>query len=70
MNSARFSLSLLGVIGLLVAALAAAAIWLSITQPVTTASGVDAVTQGDVSPMMKALAGVLYDAFKGIIKYL
>ena len=27
-------------------------------------------TQGDVSPIVKALAGALYDALQGIIKYL
>jgi hypothetical protein len=70
MKPARFSLSLLGAVGVLVAALAAAAIWLSITQPVTTASSVEAATQGDVSPLVSALAGVLYDALRGIMKYL
>jgi multidrug resistance efflux pump len=70
MNSARVSLSLMGIIGVLVAGVAAAAIWLSITNPVSTASGIDAATQGDVSPILKSLAGVLYEAFQGLIKYL
>jgi hypothetical protein len=70
MTSARFSLSLVGVVGVLVAVLAAAAVWLTISDPVTTAGAVDAATQGDMSPIVKALAGALYDALQGIIKYL
>ena len=61
------SLSLVGVVGLVAVALAGATIWLLVTQPVTVA---DAVAQGEVSPLVRALAGVLYDAFAGILKYL
>ena len=68
--SARFSLSLVGVIGVLVAVLATAALWLAVSDPVTTANAVDAAAQGDVSPIVKALAGALYDALQGILKYL
>ena len=56
MSFARLSLSLAGVVGVIAAALAAATIWLIMTQPVTIA---DAVAQGEVSPLVKALAGVL-----------
>ena len=49
------------------AVLASATIWLLITDPVTVA---DAVETGQVSPLVQALAGVLYDAFKGILRYL
>jgi len=70
MSSARFSLSLIGVVGIMVAVIAAAALWLTISDPVTTANSVNAATQGDVSPIVKALAGALYDALQGIIKYL
>ena len=68
--TARFSLSLVGVVGVFVAVLSAAALWLAISDPVTTATAVDAATQGDVSPIVKALAGALYDALQGIMKYL
>jgi multidrug resistance efflux pump len=68
--SARFSLSLVGVVGVLVAVIAMAALWLAVSDPVTTATAVDAAAQGDVSPIMKALAGALYDAMQGILKYL
>ena len=70
MTSTRFSLSLVGMVGVFVAILSAAALWLAISDPVSTATAVDAATQGDVSPIVKALAGALYDALKGIIKYL
>ena len=70
MSSARFSLSLIGLVGIMVAVLAAAALWLTISDPVTTANAVNAAAQGDVSPIVKALAGALYDALQGIIKYL
>ena len=70
MTSSRFSLSLVGVVGVFVAVLSAAALWLAISDPVSTATAVDAATQGDVSPMVKALSGVLYDALRGILKYL
>ncbi|HEY2433625.1 MAG TPA: hypothetical protein VGI12_13195 [Vicinamibacterales bacterium] len=66
----RFSLSLVGVVGVLVAVIATAALWLAVSDPVTTATAVDAAAQGDVSPIMKALAGALFDALQGIIKYL
>ena len=70
MTSTRFSLSLVGMIGVFVAILSAAALWLAISDPVSTATAVDAATQGDVSPIVKALAGALYDALQGIMKYL
>jgi hypothetical protein len=62
MGFARLSLSLAGVVGLIAAALAGATIWLIMTQPVTVAD--------EVSPLVKALAGVLYDALQGLMKYL
>jgi hypothetical protein len=70
MTSTRFSLSLIGVVGVFAAVLAAAALWLVISDPVKVATGVQAASEGDVSPMVKALANVLYDALQGIIKYL
>jgi putative flippase GtrA len=67
MSVARVSLSLFGMVGILAATIAAATIWLLLTDPVTVA---DAVASGEVSPLVKALAGVLYDAMQGILKYL
>jgi len=71
MTSSRFSLSLVGVVGMFVTVLSAAALWLAVSDPVGTATAVGAIaTEGDVSPMVKALSGVLYDALRGILKYL
>jgi hypothetical protein len=67
MSFARVSLSLVAVIGVMAITLAGATIWLLVTQPVTVA---DAVAQGEVSPLAKALAGVLYQALQGLLKYL
>jgi hypothetical protein len=70
MSYARLSLSLAGVVGVLALALSGATIWLLVTQPVTTADAIGAASQGDVSPLVKELAGALYDALKGLLKYL
>ncbi|MEW5983277.1 MAG: hypothetical protein AB1806_13050 [Acidobacteriota bacterium] len=67
MSLVRLSLSLFGTVAVMSAVLAAATIWLLLTDPVTVA---DAVESGQVSPLVRALAGVLYDAFQGLLKYL
>lgn len=67
MSAARVSLSLAGVVGVMAVALAGATIWLTLTQPVTVA---DAVAQGEVSPLMRALGAALYEALQGLLKYL
>ncbi len=67
MSAARLSLSLVAVIGILAVALAGATIWLLVTQPVAVA---DAVAQGEVSPLVRALGAALYDALQGLLKYL
>ena len=64
---ARLSLSLAGVVGVLAVALSGATIWLLVTQPVTVA---DAVAQGEVSPLVRALGTALYEALQGLFKYL
>ena len=55
------------VVGALAAIVAAAAIWLLLTDPVTVAN---AVSTGEVSPVMKAIGAVIYDALRGLFKYL
>ena len=64
---ARFSISLFGAVAVMAATLAGATIWLLLTDPVTVA---DAVQSGEVSPLVKALATTLYDAMRGLLKYL
>ena len=67
MRLARFGLSVFGVFGAVAATLAVATIWLLLTDPVTVA---DAVQRRDVSPIVRALGEALYDAMKGLFKYI
>jgi len=61
------SVSLVGVVGLLAAVIAGATIWLLLTDPVTVAEAIDT---GEVAPLVRELADVLYEALVGLIKYL
>ena len=63
----RIGVSLFGVIAAVSVILAAATIWLLVTNPVTVAT---AVNEGEISPFVRSLAQVLYDALKGLLKYL
>ena len=67
MSLARLSMSLVGIAGLLAAVLAAATIWLLFTEPVTVA---DAVNEGDVAPLVRELAALLYEAVWSLLRYL
>ncbi len=67
MGLQRFSVSLFGAIAVLSAALAAATIWLLLTNPVTVAT---AVSEGEVTPLIRQLADALFNALRGILKYL
>lgn len=67
MGLLRLGISLVGAVGLVAAILAGAAIWLLLTDPVTVA---DMVTEGEVTPLVRELARVLYGALLGLLKYL
>jgi hypothetical protein len=67
MRFAPLSVSLAGTIAILSAIVAGATIWLLLTDPVTVA---DAVDSGEISPLVRQLAGVLYNALSGLLKYL
>jgi hypothetical protein len=67
MQLARVSLSLSAAIAVISAVVAGAVIWLMLTNPVTVA---DAVNEGAVTPFVRELASVLYQAFSGLLKYL
>jgi hypothetical protein len=67
MSFAQRSLSLAAIIGILTAVFAAGLIYLLVTQPVTTA---ESIANGEVSPLVTAVAGVLYNALRGILKFL
>jgi hypothetical protein len=70
MTLARVSLSLIGVVGIVAVALAGATVWLLLSQPVTTADAAANLARGNVTPLARALAGVIYDALQGLLKYL
>jgi len=55
------------VVGALAAVVASAAIWLLLTDPVTVATSLET---GDVSPLVRQLADVIYSAISGLLSYL
>ena len=59
--------SVAGLIGVVAAIVAAAAIWLVLTAPVTVATAVDT---GEISPLVRQLAAVIYETMAGLLDYL
>ena len=55
------------VIGLLASIVAGATIWLLLTDPVTVLNAVDA---GQISPLVRQLADIIYNALSGLLDYL
>jgi hypothetical protein len=70
MTASRWSISLIAAIGLLAATLAGATIWLLLTDPVRGADAVSAASTGDVVPFVRALGEIIYDALRGLFRYL
>jgi hypothetical protein len=70
MELERAGLTVFGAAAILSVVLAAATVWLFLTDPVTVANAVDAVNQGDVAPLLRDLAEVLLQALQGLLKYL
>ena len=54
-------------VGALAAVVAGATIWLLLTDPVTVANAVD---EGEISPLVRQLAQVIYSALAGLLDYL
>jgi hypothetical protein len=67
MRLQRLSLSLFGAIAVVSVVLAVATVWLFLTNPVTVAN---AVNEGDVSPLVRDLADALFNALRGLLRYL
>lgn len=67
MKLASVSVSLFGAIAVMSAIVASATIWLVLTDPVTVA---DAVNEGQVTPFVRELGKVIFEALRGILKYL
>jgi hypothetical protein len=70
MSVVRWSVSLIAAVGILAATLAAATIWLLFTDPVGGAEAVSqAISTGDVTPFMRAIGTVIFDALRGLFEY-
>jgi len=54
-------------IGVVAAVIAGATVWLLVTEPVTIANAID---EGEISPLARRLAEVLYNAIAGLLAYL
>ena len=54
-------------IGAVAAVIAGATIWLLVTDPVTVAN---AIEDGEISPLARRLAEVIYNAISGLLAYL
>ena len=61
------SFNLVGIVGVLAVIIAGATMWLVLTDPVTVAESVDS---GEVSPLVRSLATTIYEALRGLLKYL
>jgi hypothetical protein len=59
--------SVAGLVAILAAVVAGATIWLLLTDPVTVATSVE---EGEISPLVRQLAQVLYNAVAGLLDYL
>ena len=71
MSLARWSGSRIALMGLLAATAAGATIWLLLTDPVTLANRVsDAAASGNPGPVLQAIGAVIYDALRGLFKFL
>jgi hypothetical protein len=67
MSLQRVGVSLFTLVAVVSIVLAAATIWLFVTNPVTVAN---AVNEGEISPLVSNLAQVLLTALRGLLKYL
>jgi hypothetical protein len=67
MSLAGMSVSLFALVAVASAVLAVATIWLVLTDPATVA---DAVSQGNVTPLVRELADVIAQALQGLLRYL
>jgi len=67
MRLQRLGVGVFGAVVIVSLILAGATVWLFLTNPVTVAT---AVSEGDVSPFVRNLARVIFDALQGLLKYL
>ena len=67
MSLQRVGVSLFTLIAVVSILLAAATIWLFVTNPVSVAN---AVNEGEITPLVSNLAQAIYAALRGLLKYL
>ena len=67
MGLQRIGVSIFGAVAIVSVVLALATVWLFLTSPVTVAN---AVNEGDVTPFVRDLARVLFEALQGLLRYL
>jgi hypothetical protein len=67
MKLQSLGVSLFGAIAAISIVLAAATIWLLLTNPITMAN---AVNDGEITPLVRELAQILFEALRGLLKYL
>ncbi len=68
---ARWSVSLIAMIGIIAATVAGATVWLLVTDPVGGADVIStAITSRDVAPFVRAIGSVIYEALQGLFGYL
>ncbi len=67
MRLQRVGVSIFGAIAIVSVVLAVATVWLFLTNPVTVAT---AVNEGEVTPFVRDLARVLFEALQGLLRYL
>lgn len=67
MRFQQVGVSVVGAVAIVSVILAAATVWLFLTDPITVA---DAVNQGEVTPFIRDLANVLLTALLNLFRYL
>jgi hypothetical protein len=67
MGLQRVGVGIFGAIAIVSVVLAVATVWLFLTNTVTVAT---AVNEGDVTPFVRDLARVLFEALQGLLRYL
>jgi len=63
----RWSVSLFSAVAVVSIVLAGATVWLFLTDPVTVAN---AVNEGEITPLVQSLALAIFEALRGLLKYL
>lgn len=67
MRYERVGLSVIGAVALFAIIIALATIWLFLTDPVTVAT---ALSEGEITPLVRGLADVILQALQGLLRYL